>query len=531
MERKEELIKQIQNFDNKYFNQDQKAIITRILEDTSDNNVQEIFDFLIMKKGIGFNFDSSPEIAQGRIISLKEIENKRINIDNRSEDDNLLLIGDNYNALKALNITHKSKVDIIYIDPPYNTDSASSDGNQSSKEEVKSTKFIYKDKFGRNGWLNMMRDRLTLAKSLLTDDGTIFVSIDDNEYAYLKVLMDDIFDENLYITSFPRITTNQGNKQSSHITKQYDYIICYSKSEEFSKQFTDDSWFTLDDNDGRGKYHLKNHIAATVGLGYVETLDFEIEIDGNKYNPVLSDGTHTRWLWNKERIKKGNELGILVERNGLLYRKNYKDYDFDENNELSPKKASIPFNNLELILDMKYSNRQGTRVLDSVLGKGKFDFPKSTEMIKWLLNLFKDNKNLTVLDFFAGSGTTGHAVMELNKDDGGNRKFILCTNNEKDIADNVTYERLHRIMKGISTTKDKNFKWIEKNDPFENETLSVIEISDDMVISLDQNLDMELLDKKTNELNLLDIKYEKTGLNLYYDLAALNPLEKDDESN
>lgn len=531
MNKKEYYIEQIRNLEDKYFNQDQKAIIIRILEGANEEEVKQYFDFLIMKKNIGFTFDASPEIAQGRIISLKDVPSMNIIPVKGDGLNNKLIIGDNYNALKALNITHRKKIDIIYIDPPYNTDSASSDGNQSSKSKIKSNKFIYKDKFGRNGWLNMTKDRLELAKELLSDEGTIFVSIDDSEYAYLKVLMDDIFGENSFIASFPRITTNQGNKQNSHISKQFDYVICYSMSDAFIKQFTNEKWFTLDDEDGRGKYHIKNHIAATVGLGYVKSLDFEVEIENKKYNPVLSDGTRTRWIWNKERIEKAIELGIIVVKNDLLYRKNYKDLDFDHNNELSPKVNSIPHNNLEMVLDMKYSNRFGTRELDSILGKGKFDFPKSHEVIKWLIKLVPDNENSIILDFFAGSGTTGQAVLDLNREDNGRREFILCTNNESDIAKEITFERLHRIMTGKPSKGKEPFDWLIRNKPFDKSTLNVIEIDDSQKISLSEDVDMKLLDEKYKELQLLDPKYNKKGLNLYYDLSALNPLEDSDESN
>jgi site-specific DNA-adenine methylase len=149
--KREKLINQIKNFDNKYFNQDQKTISINILKNAPENEVQAYADFLFMKKRTGFVFDYSPEIAKGRIITLREDENKRINVDgNINKDENKLIIGDNYNALKALLITHKNSIDIIYIDPPYNTESAKSDGNDSYKSNS-SSEFIYKDKFGRCG--------------------------------------------------------------------------------------------------------------------------------------------------------------------------------------------------------------------------------------------------------------------------------------------------------------------------------------------------------------------------------------------
>lgn len=151
MNKKKHLINKIKIFDNKYFNEDQKKIAISILESAPEEEVQAYADFIFMKRRTGFAFDYSPEIAKGRLITLKEDIDRRINVgDKLEEDENKLIIGDNYNALKSLLVTHKEKIDVIYIDPPYNTESAKTDGNQSSKEG-ESSKFIYKDKFGRGG--------------------------------------------------------------------------------------------------------------------------------------------------------------------------------------------------------------------------------------------------------------------------------------------------------------------------------------------------------------------------------------------
>ena len=237
MNKRDILIDQMKQFDNKYFNEDQKTIAINILKNAPEQEVQAYADFLFNKRRTGFSFDYSPEIAKGRLITLREDKDRRINVDdNITEDENKLIIGDNYNALKALLITHKEKIDVIYIDPPYNTESAKNDGNNDSYKEGESSKFIYKDKFGRTGWLNMMKDRLTLAKDLLKDDGVIFVSIDDSEQAYLKVLMDEIFGESNFVSSLAvELTKTQGMKVKSakngSIVKGHEYILIYSKRE------------------------------------------------------------------------------------------------------------------------------------------------------------------------------------------------------------------------------------------------------------------------------------------------------------
>ncbi len=146
-------------------------------------------------------------------------------------------------------------------------------------------------------------------------------------------------------------------------------------------------------------------------------------------------------------------------------------------------------------------------------------------MIHWV-----SNSDTIILDFFAGSGSTGHAVMDLNKEDGGNRKFILVTNNENNIAHNVTFERLHRVIKGEGTKKEKDFSWLKNNKPYDGVKLRVINIDDSVKISLDQeDIDETIFDDCKKGLKLLDNKYNKKDLNLYYDLAALNPIKKVDE--
>ena len=154
MNKKEQIINQINDFENQYFNEDQKRIMIDIIQNAPAEKAQVYFDFLKYKRKNGFTFDYSPEIAMGRIIKLYEDQERRINVNDKvTKDENKLIIGDNYNALKSLLITHKNRINIIYIDPPYNTESAKIDGNQSSKEGIAS-KFIYKDKFGRGGWFS-----------------------------------------------------------------------------------------------------------------------------------------------------------------------------------------------------------------------------------------------------------------------------------------------------------------------------------------------------------------------------------------
>lgn len=553
MNLKELYKKKIDEIPNSTFNSDQKRIAKDILEKCNDEDIQNVYNFCVQRVKLGFRFDSAPSynnqsislLKQNKELSLLDLNQSQKPFDeNNLTNDNVLIIGENYDALKNLLITHRNKIDIIYIDPPYNTDASINEKNNLSENEVEerqSSKFIYRDKFSRTGWLNLMQDRLVLAKDLLTEDGVIFVSIDDSEQAYLKVLMDEIFGEENFVGNWPRLKSTQGKNDSNQPVSKHDYLLMYQKCKEnksiWNQKRTNFSYYIYDDNDGRGPYHLKNYISATEGLGYVKTLDFEIEINNKIYVP-MSKGKRTRWLWNKERIEKAIKLNILVPRGELIYSKKYLNYQFNDNNELIENVSRTHFDSLN-ILDNFYSNKQGTKELENILGSKQFSFPKPISLCKFILNMI-DKKNCIILDFFAGSGTTAQACLELNEEDGGNRRFILVTNNPeimndkkptgKYIAKDITYERLYRILKGMGTKGEKDFKWIvdRKNPPYKSNNLKVfdikyydISIHDDLQPIIEQaNESFRLLD------NSFDIKDEESLLNK---LRSLHPYKNDVE--
>ncbi len=543
------------------------------MKNAPETEVQAYADFLFMKRRTGFAFDYSPEIAKGRIITLREDIGRRINVtDDIKSSENKLIIGDNYNALKALLITHKNSIDIIYIDPPYNTESAKNDGNNDSYKDGSSSKFIYKDKFGRCGWLNMMKDRLTLAKDLLTNDGVIFVSIDDSEQAYLKVLMDDIFGEEHFVGNLAQDKQNSILDQD-FIQSNHDYVLVYSKNIQKLSFGSDRIRQNKIYEDNIGKFILKGSITNgnkdsilkkhhlcgytiyynSLNNDFIPVNDYNFEAakkysteEDRVYLPSLErydlilkgyikirppkriGGALGRWTWSFENFVENKEY-IYINKNNKIEKKHriltklkVGDY-FDLITEKSNIRSII---NLDTL---KYSSSNGANILTSIFGFNIFEItPKNINLIKYLINL-NLNKNAIILDFFAGSGTTGHAVMDLNKDDGGNRKFILVTNNENNIAHDITYERLHRIIKGKGTENEKDFKWIKKNEAYKNSELRVINIDDSVRISLDAKIHDNVFEDCKNGLKLLNNKYNKKDLNLYYDLAALNPLEKDCE--
>ena len=382
--------------------------------------------------------------------------------DEYNESFNFLLEGDNLYSLKLLEKTHKNKVDVIYIDPPYNT------GN---RDFIYNDEFVGKeDSFRHSTWLSFLSKRLRIAYKLLAPDGLIFVSIDDNEQAQLKLLMDEIFSEDNFIICMPRITKKSG-KTTSAYAKNHDYILVYTKRDQdiFVMEEHIDEAFKYEDEyvAERGKYKL-NQTLDYDSLSYSASLDYPLEIEGEIFYPGNSKelweerqaGKNRRadwaWRWSKKLFQFGYDNGFIVvkrKKDGTarIYTKTYlnakigKDSNgnfFVEYNKRVKATSSIEY------IDNKYSNDNAKKDL-SVFGLGdKFDYSKPVELIKKLVKAYYKNDAL-ILDFFAGSGTTAQAVLELNAEDGGNRRFIVCTNNENNICQEVTYQRIKTILTGI----------------------------------------------------------------------------------
>jgi len=374
---------------------------------------------------------------------------------------NFLLEGDNLHSLKLLEKTHKGKVDVIYIDPPYNT------GN---KDFIYNDEFVGReDSFRHSTWLSFLSERLRIAHKLLSPDGLIFVSIDDNEQAQLKLLMDEIFSEDNFIICMPRITKKSG-KTTSAYAKNHDYILVYTKREQdiFVMEEHVDEAFKYEDEyvRERGKYKL-NQTLDYDSLSYIFSLDYPLEIEGEIFYPGSSKelweerqkGNHRRadwaWRWSKKLFQFGYDNGFVVikrkkDGSARIYTKTYLNAkigkDSNGNFVIEYNKRVKATSSLEYI-DNKYSNDNAKKDL-SLFGLGdKFDYSKPVELIKKLIKAYYKNDAL-ILDFFAGSGTTAQAVLELNEEDGGSRRFIVCTNNENNICQEVTYQRIKTVLTG-----------------------------------------------------------------------------------
>jgi adenine-specific DNA-methyltransferase len=374
---------------------------------------------------------------------IKEIKSKNI-IGDKKAHHHLLIEGDNFHALTVLKETHKSCIDLIYIDPPYNTG--------------KKNDFMYNDhfvdaddKYRHSKWLSFMYKRLQLAKDLLKNTGAIFISIDDNEIAQLKLLCNRIFGEENFVAQFIRKNKTGAGHDSGQIAVEFDYMLCFAKQKSkliFQKETLDvenDEKYKLADEhvDFRGKYYLRDlDYKGTYG----ESLDYGIETpDGKIIFSGDKKGRPNTWRWSIDKLKWGIKNDYIVFKKTKDKWKVYiKQYQFTDN-ENKKRIRQLPHRAI-----IQFLNGEGSQELNSILGQNIFRFPKSTALISFCINLFED-KNITVLDFFAGSGTTGHAVLKLNAEDRGERKFILCTNNENDICEKVTYPRLKKVINGYSS--------------------------------------------------------------------------------
>ena len=362
-------------------------------------------------------------------------------------DDNLIIHGDNLHALKALLPRYAGRVKCIYIDPPYNT------GND---------RWVYNDRVNsplmkawleqhspvdgedlerHDKWLCMMWPRLHLLRRLLADDGVIFVSIDDNEQQHLRMLMDEIFKEENFFATLIRRAMHTVRNSSKDFNLNADYVLAYAKNKtwfgedkgRYIRHVTDKSAnYSHDDGDGRGKYKLDPLHARN----YYAPYEFTFQ------NGITWSAPAGRYPSYSEETLRQMEIDGRIDFTGKEPRA--KRYLL-EVQEGQPPDAFLDSGTVGF-------NANGTRTLGDIFGTGGvFPQPKPVELIKFLLEIVRDEEAL-ILDSFAGSGTTAHAVLALNKEDGGNRKFILVEC--EDYADNITAERVRRVIQGAPSARD-----------------------------------------------------------------------------
>lgn len=351
----------------------------------------------------------------------------------------LLIEGDNYHALSVLNYTHPGKVDVIYIDPPYNT---------GARDWTYNNRFVDKnDGYRHSKWLSMMHHRLALAKKLLKKDGVLICAIDENEKPRLELLLEELFPNNA-LTSVAIVHNPQG-VQGDHFSYTHEYAIFVTPKikgrirkidvEPRTEIFRDDTGNNYKRTNARNCFYpIYVRDGGIVGFGDVPQDEFHpsarvVESGGNKEIWPIRDGVERKWRYARQSVDKiRGELIVKLTKRG--------DDIFQIKTKGTPKTVWS---------DPKYhaGGKYGTKLLRAIVGEEKFDYPKSLFSVLDVLRI-STRENSVILDFFAGSGTTGHAVSILNKEDGGRRRFILCTNNENGIAREVCRPRIKAVIKG-----------------------------------------------------------------------------------
>lgn len=378
--------------------------------------------------------------------------------------ENLYIEGDNLEVLKLLQESYLGKVKMIYIDPPYNTgnDFIYADDFKMESEEWKVESgewseegdrlFKNTDSNGRfhSDWCSMIYSRLMLARNLLTEDGVIFISIDDNEVDDLMKIANDAFGKDNFLACFPRVTKKAG-KTTDAIAKNHDYILAYGKSTSptlFLPSHTDEGFRFSDEYETqRGKYKL-NQTLDYDSLQYSASLDYPITVEGETFYPGQSyekyldrkNGNHARadwaWRWSKDLFDFGYKNGFIVIKKydgySRIYTKTYQNCKITKTASgftIEYIQRTKAISTLEFV-ENEYSNDNSKKNLTSLFESSVFDYSKPTALMKTLAQ-YSSAADDIVMDFFSGSATTAHAVMQLNAEDGGHRKFIMVQLPEK----------------------------------------------------------------------------------------------------
>lgn len=425
-------------------------------------------------KRTGFHFDKRLEKTEPAIKYFKKNENFSFS-DGSDDSPNKLIIGDNYDALLNLLIQYKGQIDVIYIDPPYGKDSMG---------EFAQTN--YENAITRDNLLSMLYSRMMIAKSILSDGGVLFTSIDDKNYAYIKCLYDEIFGEKNYLATYLWKKTDTPPSLSNKVRKKYEYVLCYGKNVSSAHKFAQgkidggDAPLLNSGNPEKEVEFPAGSVHFNISDGeYCDSVGIKIKLitpvivkDGRNVNSFRAIG---RWKWSQKTINDEIDAGTYFIVKSAKFSIRYQRED--------PNSVKIPQNNIDSELGIG-TNEEGDKELNDGIFKNKvFDNPKPISLIKYLINMVNTDDDITVLDFFAGSGTTGQAVLSLNNDDGGTRQFILCTNNEtteltpNGIAYDVTTKRLKRTMTGSCYDGSTDFKWIKDNAPLGG-SLDVYEIAE-----------------------------------------------------
>ena len=476
--------------------EDRRKLIERVqtLDGITDDERAALLGLLRESKTYGLVWEDKPEDVEERLreelpVLVERNDDKVHSIISENPDalNHIIIEGDNLEALSTLAYTHAGKIDVIYIDPPYNTD---------KKDFIYNDSYVdSEDSYRHSKWLSFMSKRLRIAKKLLSDRGVIFISIDDNEQANLKLLCDEIFGNNNFISCFSW-QANPGGNKSDYVETTLQYILTYCKKKSDVEDLgyyekVDSSKYPLKDEYGfykKGgqleKWGNDDTIHTHPNLAYSiyfspSTNDVKVlfdynqkELNENRTLPIKYNEQDTELLMHgyvciRPRITNVGEGGRWrlepktfferLSRNGFIFEKQARGYRIYEKDRCKDKKfiKSKDFISSEIA-------KQSTSDIIDVFGSKVFSYPKPVSLLNYILTIGSYNDS-TVLDFFAGSGTTLHATMQLNAEDGGKRTCILCTNNENGICENVTYERNKRVINGYTKPNGEEVEGLHDN--------------------------------------------------------------------
>jgi len=453
------------------------------LEGLTNEERANLIGLLREHKKYGLVWEDKPEDVEERLREqlpvLCEVKDKAIVSDSPDAPNHILIEGDNLEALTALSYTHEGKIDVIYIDPPYNTGAKNWKYNNDYVDS--------EDDFRHSKWIGWLKRRLLIARRLLKDTGIIVATIDDYEIAQLRLLMDSIFREDNYLATVVIKNNPSGRSTVRGFSVNHEYALFYSKSEKSSLgrlSHSDEQRSRYSEKDNIGYYEWENfrkngtdsdrkdrpkqyypiivnesentlRIPELQWNELTKSYTFNATLLGNEQIiwPNSPDGTEKVWKYGLERTRLIIDQILIKKKQGKyeLYRKKYIN-----------DAGSLPRTWWD---KAEYSARDnGTRVLTNIFGPVKvFDFPKAPEAVKDSLKAANLKHDGLILDFFAGSGTTLHATMQLNAEDGGHRQCILVTNNENNICEEVTYERNKRVINGYTTPKGVEVAGLKAN--------------------------------------------------------------------
>ena len=448
----------------------------RDLEGLTDEEKSNLIGLLRQHKKYGLVWEDKQEDVEERLREelpvLTEVKERRIISDAPDAPNHILIEGDNLEALTALSYTHEGKIDVIYIDPPYNT------GN---KDFVYNDAYVdTEDAYRHSKWLSFMSKRLRIAKRLLSDKGVIFISIDDNEQANLKLLCDEVFGDRNFIGELILKTATDNNP--SQINTEHEYMLCFAKS-----KVEQGNW---ERTSSGAKLIIQKYRELKTEHDSIETIQKELRkwIKASKeslpqvahYNNVDEKGVYSSSSNSSNPHPGGYTYDIIhpvtgkpcpKPQNGWRWpMSTFQQYDEAGEIEWGKDETTQPHvkkrieTSTEYLRTLIYEDNRGTTkaLADIFCGEKVFDNPKPTTVLSRVLD-FSSSKDSIILDFFAGSGTTLHATMQLNAEDGGHRKCILVTNNENQICENVTYERNKRVIQGYTTPKGQKVEGLKDN--------------------------------------------------------------------